>query len=151
VFDKLFQEISMSGYSCPKCGNILGGPNSLAGQSETCPKCDNVCVVPAPLVPVVVPSMPVARPKPGFFSMTPTGMGGVLGLILGYPLSYFCQPEAMRMKIPLGDYIMSIDKVFSNKDLAETALAAWVGAVVVGAVIGLMFDRARKSRGNTQQ
>ncbi len=32
--------------NCPKCGEELSVPDSLAGQSETCPECDNVCGIP---------------------------------------------------------------------------------------------------------
>ncbi len=37
-------------FLCPKCGELLSVPDSLAGQQETCPTCDYVIPIP-PMIP----------------------------------------------------------------------------------------------------
>lgn len=36
----------MIDFKCPKCGEAMSVPDSLAGRTETCPECGNVAVVP---------------------------------------------------------------------------------------------------------
>jgi len=53
---------------CPKCGEAMSSPDSMAGKSETCPACGNVATVPkaeSPGKPAVDPTPPfTAQPAP---------------------------------------------------------------------------------------
>ena len=64
--------------------------------------------------------------------------GAVIGALIGYPLSYYFQPAALRLKIPLGNYIQHISDVLGEKDLRSTAIGTWIVAIIVCAVIGLV-------------
>lgn len=70
--------------------------------------------------------------------------GAFIGLIIGYPLSYFCQSEILRRKLPLGKYVSEIGKVMDSP-YASTAIGVWIGAVVVCALIGTLMDRKNPS------
>lgn len=73
--------------------------------------------------------------------------GLLVGALVGYPLSYFFQPSALRAKISMGTYISHIGEVFGDKDLSSTAVLVWVASIVVGALVGRMLD----SRGEPNQ
>jgi len=78
------------------------------------------------------------------------GVGTLIGLIVGYPLSYFFQPGLLRAMVSLADYIQHIDMVFSDKHLVGTAVGVWIGSVIVFALIGRMLSVAinKKRDGN---
>jgi hypothetical protein len=78
-------------------------------------------------------------------------VGAFIGLIVGYPLSYFCQLGALREMLSLGDYITRISNVFGDKRLVGTAIGVWVGSVVVFAVIGWMWSVAMNTLQNTRR
>lgn len=63
-------------------------------------------------------------------------VGAFIGLVLGYPLSYFCQPSVLRAKCSLGDYISHISDVFRARDLVATAIGVWIGSVIICALLG---------------
>lgn len=135
----LSQGTSMTSYKCPKCGGLLEASNSQVGQSDTCPTCGNVCTVPAPSA-VVAPPSP--RRKATFLSSS-ADKGAVVGLLLGYPLSYFCQPSAVRTVFSLGDYVIGVRDVLTTRALVVTAILAWIGAVVVFAILGAALGGRR--------
>lgn len=63
-------------------------------------------------------------------------VGALIGLIVGYPLSYFFQSGALRAKVSLGTYIEHISDVLSGADTRGTAVIVWIGCVVVLALTG---------------
>lgn len=67
--------------------------------------------------------------------------GAAIGALIGYPLSYYFQPEALRLKVPLGKYIQHISDVFGDKDLRSTAIVTWIVAIIVCAVIGSVMGQ----------
>jgi ABC-type multidrug transport system ATPase subunit/ABC-type multidrug transport system permease subunit len=87
-----------------------------------------------------------ARSKLAMNKPSSVGIGALIGLLLGYPLSYFFQPGALRQKMSLGDYIQHIGDVFNSKDLVATAIGVWIGAVIIFALLGLMLTSAMASR-----
>lgn len=70
--------------------------------------------------------------------------GLVIGLLLGYPLSYFVQPGALRAKVSIGEYIQHIGEVLQDKDLASTAIGTWVVCAVVLTALGYAVGKASK-------
>ncbi|MCD6378208.1 MAG: hypothetical protein J7L99_05100 [Planctomycetes bacterium] len=44
----IVRSMRMIHIKCPKCGDFLSVPESIAGQTVTCPNCGNVSVVPQP-------------------------------------------------------------------------------------------------------
>jgi hypothetical protein len=66
--------------------------------------------------------------------------GSILGGLLGFSISYYFQPEAVRMKIPLGRYIVNIGNVLTDADLAGTAIICMAPCAIVGFVIGFAID-----------
>lgn len=65
--------------------------------------------------------------------------GFSLGVILGYPLSYFLQPGALRAKMSIGSYIQHADDILGNKDLGPTAIGTWIACIVLFTVIGAVL------------
>ena len=69
-------------FKCPKCGEGLSAPDSLAGQSETCPECGNVATVPAPPTPTAPLPSSIPQPTPlkalAEAPSKPSGTGKVL-------------------------------------------------------------------------
>jgi len=74
------------------------------------------------------------------------GVGALIGLLVGYPLSYFFQSGALRAKLSLGGYIEHISDVFNSRDLVGTAIGVWIGSVLVFALIGVMLNAAMSGR-----
>ncbi len=73
--------------------------------------------------------------------MNGTAKGLLVGALVGYPLSYFFQPGALRAKISMGEYISHMGEIFRDKELSSTATLVWAAATVVGAVVGRMLER----------
>ncbi len=74
------------------------------------------------------------------------GVVRVIGLIVGYPTSYFFQPGALRAKLSLTQYVQHISDVFNSKDLVGTAIGVWIGCVIIFSLLGLMLSLAANSR-----
>lgn len=76
-----------------------------------------------------------------------TQIGLIAGVILGYPLSYFFQPGALRSKISLGGYIQHFFDVIGDKNLLSSVVLGFVVAIGVcmaaGFVIGQALDQNR--------
>lgn len=71
--------------------------------------------------------------------------GLLLGAVLGYPISYFFQPGALRAKMSLGDYVQHIGDIMQSNDLRVTAIGTWIGCTIlfciIGAVLGALLPR----------
>ena len=78
--------------------------------------------------------------------IVPVLIGAIIGLIVGYPLSYFMQPSALRMKCSLGDYIGHIGDILQSNEFAGTAIGTWIGSVVVFALLGLLVSFMASSK-----
>ncbi len=75
-------------------------------------------------------------------------MGAVIGLVLGYPLSYFFQPGALRAKMSLGDYISHISDILGSQDLSGTAIGVWFVSIVALGALGLAIERNGQAQKN---
>jgi hypothetical protein len=73
-------------------------------------------------------------------------LGGFIGLIVGYPLSYWFQPGALRTKLSLGGYVEHMSDVLQSRDFAGTAIGTWIGCVLVFALGGLLLSVATNGR-----
>lgn len=67
-------------------------------------------------------------------------IGAILGLIIGYPVSYFLQPATLRATQSIGAYVGNVGRNLHNGDLAATAIGTWIGCIVVFGVIGTVLD-----------
>jgi len=71
-------------------------------------------------------------------------VGGLIGAVAAYPLSYFFQPSALRAKISLGKYIEGFSEVINSKDLSSTVFVSFVIFVIIGMLVGAIIGRAKK-------
>jgi hypothetical protein len=74
--------------------------------------------------------------------------GLLLGLFLGYPLSYWFQPALVRMFASLGDYVVNIADVMTTEGMGPRALLTMLGCAILGAILGQMANgivRAKQS------
>ena len=58
---------------------------------------------------------------------------GIVGLPVGYAISYWFQPELLRAKCSLGQYFSHVVDIVTNKDTAPTA-------IIVTLVVGFLFE-----------
>lgn len=71
-----------------------------------------------------------------------TEIGLVAGVVLGYPLSYYFQPGALRAKLSLGGYIQHVSDVIGDKHLQSGVVLGFVIAIGVCAAVGFAIGRA---------
>jgi hypothetical protein len=64
----------------------------------------------------------------------------IIGAILGIPLSYYFQPEMLRSKMSLLDYITKMNEIFEQKDLVGNVIFGVIAFTVIGAIIGYFMD-----------
>ena len=57
----------------------------------------------------------------------------IAGLIVGYAISYWFQPEFLRVKCSLGQYFAHVADIVTNKNTAPTA-------IIVTLVVGFLFE-----------
>ena len=72
-----------------------------------------------------------------------TTIGLLTGVILGYPLSYYFQPDALRAKLTLGGYIEHVSEILKDNDLRTTVIVCFVVAIGVCGVIGFALDKKK--------
>lgn len=65
----------------------------------------------------------------------------IIGAIFGLPLSYYFQPEMVRQKMSLLDYITKINEVFDQKDLVGNVVFGVIVFAVLGFTIGYFVDK----------
>ena len=58
---------------------------------------------------------------------------GLIGVPIGYAISYWFQPELLRAKCPLGQYFVHVKDIICNKDTAPTA-------IIVTLIVAVLFD-----------
>ena len=74
-------------------------------------------------------------------------IGGIVGFVLGIPISYFFQPGIIRTKLTCGEYItrlpeMIADTLKNPDDLGIKVLLTLVITCVVLSVIGWLIGKA---------
>ena len=75
-----------------------------------------------------------------------TLIGFLLGLLLGYPVSYYFQPEKLRLMFGLGEYIREFPKVIQESELVTGVVLGFVVAVPVCAFFGFIADKVSQNR-----
>ncbi len=91
--------------------------------------------------PLFANSLATSRPKTEAYAKPPGSgsavlVGAFIGLLIGYPLSYYFQSNVVKAKLSLGGYIGHMGEVLTNGDLGATAWGVWICAVILGALIG---------------
>ena len=65
----------------------------------------------------------------------------ILGAVLGIPLSYYFQPEMLRAKMSLLDYISELNKIFEEKDLIGNVIFSVIIFTILGGIVGYFIDK----------
>ena len=69
---------------------------------------------------------------------------GLIGVPIGYAISYWFQPEFLRAKCPLGQYFVHVKDIIGNKDTAPTAFIVTLIVAALFELIGRwMTSRAK--------
>lgn len=68
------------------------------------------------------------------------GLGLFLGFVSGYPLSYYCQPGALRQAWTLESYIRHIQEILNNPERRGTALGVWIGTITVFLLLAIIVN-----------
>ena len=71
----------------------------------------------------------------------------IIGAIAGLPLSYYFQPEILRQKISLLDYITNLGKMFEADYLLKNIFMSVVVFAAIGYAIGYFSE---KNAGNQE-
>ncbi|MEO0899617.1 MAG: hypothetical protein AAFY71_24620 [Bacteroidota bacterium] len=67
---------------------------------------------------------------------------GIIGAVLGVPLSYYFQPEMVKAKTGgIGGYLQQIDKVAENSELLTNVIISVVIFTLVGVLVGYFIDK----------
>ena len=82
----------------------------------------------------------------GFPDLKNTFTFFIIGAILGLPLSYYLQPQIVRQKISLLDYVKKIDMIFKAEDLIGNIILSVIVFAIIGAIIGYFIDRDAKRK-----
>ena len=74
-------------------------------------------------------------------------VGGIIGFILGIPISYYFQPGIIRVKLTCGDYVSRLPDMIGNilkqpDDLGIKILLTLVITCIVTAAIGGLIGKA---------
>lgn len=66
----------------------------------------------------------------------------IIGAILGVPLSYYFQPEMVRMKVGgMGGYLKHFGEIVNEGELLGNVLISVVVFALIGGVIGYFVDK----------
>jgi POT family proton-dependent oligopeptide transporter len=82
-----------------------------------------------------------AKRAAGDGNWTLIGLG--IGVLLGYPLSYFLQSLALRATMSLGQYVEQFSKIVSDDQLRSTVILGFVIAIGIFGIVGSQIDRAK--------
>ncbi len=80
--------------------------------------------------------------------MRKTPILAFIGALLGIPLSYYFQPEIVRAKLSLSEYLTHLPEIVTDESgayIAPVILTVLISAMVLG-VVGMFMDQ-----GGTQQ
>ncbi len=64
----------------------------------------------------------------------------ILGAGFGVPLSYYFQPEFIRITQGLYDYIKHFDKYFYDNNYFPNIIVGIIAFAVIGGILGFYFD-----------
>ena len=68
-------------------------------------------------------------------------VGLFLGLLVSYPLSYYFQPDAIRLKLTMANYISHFGDVVGDSNLRSAVILCLIGCPLIGGVIGHLIDK----------
>lgn len=73
---------------------------------------------------------------------------GIVGAFFGLPVSYYFQPEVVRAKVSLSQYVESLPEIFSDSSGQFTGpvILSIVICTIAGAIIGWFMDEAARKR-----
>lgn len=67
---------------------------------------------------------------------------GIIGAILGLPLSYYFQPDMVQVKVGgIGGYIKDFTEVLEAKDLISNVIMGVIVFALIGFIIGFLMDK----------
>ena len=69
----------------------------------------------------------------------------IIGAILGIPLSYYFQPEAVRAKVGFSGYLEHFNEILDKGELLGNVIFAVLIFAALGFVIGYFMDKNETS------
>jgi len=66
-------------------------------------------------------------------------LGGIIGAIVGYPISFFLQPGLLRAVTSLGEYCAKFSEVIKDPKLSSTVYITVALSALIGGVIGVVY------------
>ena len=71
----------------------------------------------------------------------------VIGAILGFPLSYYFQPEIVRMKVGgVSGYLQHFGEIMDDGDLTGNVIISVIIFAAIGGVIGYFVDKNAETK-----
>jgi len=113
---------------CVKCGF------HVPGDATQCAECGTQ-----------VSQVTTSRSSAQAGGASPIVVGVLIGALLGYPLSYYFQPGALRAKHSLGKYIAHFSEIIGESELQSAIFIGFLVAMGAGAGIGWLVQNARRS------
>ncbi len=86
-------------------------------------------------------------PKPRQGSRNKTALFAIIGALLGIPLSYYFQPEVVRTKLGLSEYVTKLPEVMGEG--ADYVIPVLLSVVIFGfalGIVGYALDRQAQAR-----
>lgn len=74
-------------------------------------------------------------------STSATIIGAIIGLLSGFPLSYYFQPEMIRQKLPFDEYLKHFDELMKDKMLSTNIIMSCVAFAIVGGIIAFFISK----------
>ena len=68
-------------------------------------------------------------------------VGVVVGILVSYPISYYFQPDAVRLKLTMANYISHVSDVVGDSNLRSAVIMCLIGCAIVGGFIGHTLDK----------
>jgi formate hydrogenlyase subunit 3/multisubunit Na+/H+ antiporter MnhD subunit len=68
-------------------------------------------------------------------------LGGLVGLAISYPVSYFFQPEAVQHKLTLGQYLSKFADVLQADELRSPIITSLLICTLGCTALGMVLDK----------